>query len=43
VVDTGNQAIRTLVGRLERELRACTPEDLEPQVVSLLTHSGHSP
>lgn len=25
VVDTGNQAIRTLVGRLERELRALSP------------------
>jgi shikimate kinase len=41
VVDTGNQAIRTLVGRLERELRAHAP----PQACSLsaaLSHPEHS-
>ena len=41
VVDTGNQAIRTLVGRLERELRARTPAEPDAQETHLLTHSGN--
>jgi shikimate kinase len=40
IVDTGNQAIRNLVGRLERELRALTPVDTDPHAFPLLTHSG---
>ncbi|MPZ42098.1 MAG: AAA family ATPase [Betaproteobacteria bacterium] len=42
IVDTGNQAIRTLVGRLERELHARTPADPDPQGAPLLSHSGQT-
>lgn len=42
VVDTGNQAIRTLVGRLERELRAQATEEPEPQDTPLLSHPENS-
>lgn len=40
IVDTGNQAIRTLVGRLERELRAYLGECGDAHPTQLLTHSG---
>ena len=43
IVDTGNQAIRTLVGRLERELRlrAAAEADSEPQTI--LSQAGPAP
>ena len=42
VVDTGNQAIRTLVGRLERELRALATEEPDRQDTPVLSHSDNS-
>ena len=40
IVDTGNQAIRTLVARLERELRAHAPQPAEAATPDLVSHSG---
>ena len=42
VIDTGNQAIRTLVGRLERELRAYALAGAAACGEPALSHSGHS-
>ena len=39
IVDTGSQAIRTLVARLERELRALAPQPEEP-AADLASHSS---
>src|SRR5690606_36128084 len=41
VIDTGNQAIRTLVARLERELRAHALATSAVRGEPALSHSGH--
>jgi shikimate kinase len=43
IVDTGNQAIRSLVGRLERELRLRAAPEAEHESAALFFHSGPAP
>jgi shikimate kinase len=38
IVDTGNQALRTLVGRLERDLRTLLQADISHGTVSAHSH-----
>ncbi|MCC7082903.1 MAG: shikimate kinase [Burkholderiales bacterium] len=42
IIDTGNQAIRTLVGRLERELRARAAPEPETPIASFFSPAGPS-